>query len=422
MILEIRLSNFFSIKEEVILDLRAANMQSKQAKELSGNIFKYDKINVLKSLALYGANASGKSNIIKAIRFCTLMVLNSHTHNEDAVFNFIPFKFDGYSKKTSTFFIRFVHNNMEYEYYYELTRTEIIKESLFFYPKGRIAKVFERNEKAGKTKQEKYSFGSYINRPLDVAESTSVKTLFISRASQMDREIPKEVFSFFSQFFILDIVLPTDDRMEYYFNNYKKELLTALQIADNDIVDFKIRKDVVPVTRVDFKRDVKTKLTSTSMSENMQEKVFIYSYHKNNPKEPFDFFIEESAGTKKLLLSLLTILDVTKQNKALIIDELENNLHPHIVEFILKLFHKSKGAQLIYATHNTNLLDLKKLRKDQINFCNKKEDGSTELYSLYDYSDFRETMDVEKAYLQGRFDAIPFMDDSEENIEQLIHE
>jgi len=422
MILEIRLSNFFSIKDEITLDLRAANIQSKQAKELSDNIFKYDKISVLKSLALYGANASGKSNIIRAIRFCSLMVLNSHSHNEDAVFNFIPFKFDGYDKKPSSFFIRFVYNNIEYEYSFKLTRTEILEESLYFYPKGRIAKVFDRNESGGKIKQEKYSFGNYINRPFDVAENTSAKTLFISRGSQMDRDIPKDIFNFFNQHFVLDILLVNDARIEYYFKNFNKDLLIALQIADSDIVDLKTRKDIVPVTRIDFKKDGKTKHMSSSTSEGLQEKVFISSFHKKNPKVPFDFFIEESAGTKKLLLSLLTILDVTKQNKTLIIDELENNLHPHIVEFILKLFHKSKGAQLIYATHNTNLLDLKKLRKDQINFCNKKEDGSTEVYSLYDYSDFRDTMDVEKAYLQGRFDAVPFMDDSEENIEQLIHE
>ena len=76
---------------------------------------------------------------------------------------------------------------------------------------------------------------------------------------------------------------------------------------------------------------------------------------------------------------------------------------------------------MIYTTHNTNLLDLKKLRKDQINFCNKKEDGSTEVYSLYDYSDFRETMDVEKAYLQGRFDAVPYLNDSDDNIKRLVN-
>lgn len=421
MVLEIRLSNFFSIKEEITLDLRAANIQTKQAKELSGNIFDLDKLKVIKTLALYGANASGKSNIIKAIRFCVLMVINSHTHNENAIFNFMPFKFDGYPNKPSTFFIRFVHKNIEYEYSFELTRSQIIKESLYYYPKGRIAKVFERNETAGETKKEKYSFGNQINRPLDVAESTSMKTLFVSRASQMDRDIAKDIYTFFHDYFILDIFFPTDANIEYYFNNYKSELLSALQIADSDIVDLNIRKDKVPVKRIDFKKDEKNKM-STNISDGMQETIFISSFHKKDTKQQFEFFTEESAGTIKMFLAILSILDVTQNNKTLLIDELETNLHPHIVEFIIKIFHKSKSAQLIYATHNTNLLDLKKLRKDQIYFCNKREDASTEIYSLNDYSDFRDTMDVEKAYLQGRFDAIPFMNDSDEKIEQLFHE
>jgi hypothetical protein len=91
------------------------------------------------------------------------------------------------------------------------------------------------------------------------------------------------------------------------------------------------------------------------------------------------------------------------------------------VEFIIKLFYSSGSAQLIFSTHNTKLLDLDKIRKDQIYFVNKTSTGSTDLYSLFDYKDFRETMDVEKAYLQGRFDAIPFIDDSIANLKSLIN-
>ena len=87
MILEVRLSNLFSIKDEVVLDLRAGNIQTKQAKELQYHYFAHGKDNVLKSAAIYGANASGKSNVIKAIRFCCRMIFNSHTHNEDVSFN-----------------------------------------------------------------------------------------------------------------------------------------------------------------------------------------------------------------------------------------------------------------------------------------------------------------------------------------------
>jgi hypothetical protein len=93
-----------------------------------------------------------------------------------------------------------------------------------------------------------------------------------------------------------------------------------------------------------------------------------------------------------------------------LIDEIETSLHTKLVEYILGLFHHSQSAQLIYTTHNTYLLDTNKLRKDQIYFVNKRADGSSDLYSLFDYKDFRENMDLEKAYLQGRFDAIPYID------------
>ena len=420
MILEIRLSNFFSIKDEIVIDLKAANIQTKQAKELESNVFDYNKTKVLKTIALYGANASGKSNIMKAIRFCSLMVLNSHNHNEDAIFNFMPFKFDGYETKPSKFYINFVYQNIEYEYSFELTRKEIKKESLFYYPKGRITKVFERDEDKGRTKKEKYSFGNQIVRPFDIAENTSVKTLFISRASQMDREIAKDVFKFFLEDFILDILMPMDIKIEYYFNNYKNELLSAMQIADSDIIDFSIEKRPIQGIKIDVKHTPNEPLM-TSISEQSQEKVFVISYHKKDRTKKFEFFEEESDGTIRLFLAMLTIIDIIKNNKTLLIDEIERHLHPGIVEYLIKLFNFSKNAQLIFTTHNTNLLDLKKLRRDQIYFCNKKEDSSTEIYSLYDFKDFRETMDAEKAYLTGRFGAVPFLSDSDKEIEKLLN-
>ncbi len=162
MILEIRLSNFFSIKDEITLDLRAGNIKTQKAKALSNNVFEFEKNKVLKTVALYGANASGKSNIIKAIRFCNSMVFSSHQHNENAIFKFQPFKFKGYQKKPSYYFIRFVSNDIEYEYSFSLTRTEILTESLYYFPKGRKAKIFTRDESSGKTKKDKYSFGSVL--------------------------------------------------------------------------------------------------------------------------------------------------------------------------------------------------------------------------------------------------------------------
>ncbi len=414
MVLEIRIGNFFSIKDEIVLDLRAANINTQKAKALKSNIFETNKTKVLKTIAIYGANASGKSNIIKAIRFCNAMVFESHLHNENTVYKFKPFKFQGYKNKPSTYFIRFVSKGIEYEYSFSLTPTEIITESLYYYPQGRIKKIFTRDERSGKTKKEKYSFGSVIRRPMDVAENTSNKTLYISRASQMDREIAKEIFNYFNNIFILGYKARP---IELLFNENKTILLDALKIADSDIVDIKIKKEKHPGKNLSFNLTT----NQASVEDVEQEQLKITSYHQSSPKVPFDFGTEESAGTQKLFFIMLSIIDIIKNNKILLIDEIEESLHTSIVEYIVNLFNKSKNAQLIFATHNTKLLNLNKMRKDQIYFTNKNDKGATDLYSLYDYNDFRDSMDAEKAYLQGRFDAVPFIS-SIENLKEIINE
>ena len=417
MVLEIRISNFFSIKDEIVLDFRAANIKSANAKALQDNIFEENKTDVLKTIAIYGANASGKSNIIKAIRFCHAMVFESHIHNENTVYNFQPFKFDGYEKKISKYFIRFVSNGVEYEYAFSLTRLKIVTESLYYYPKGRITKIFTRDEQLGKTKKEKYSFGDLIKRPMDVAENTSVKTLYISRASQMDREIGKEIFNYFHNQFILDYVGFGASAIETLSNQNKQQLIEAIKIADSDIVDVSIK--VLKKAGKHYKADSKT--MTLTVEDVVQDYLQIKTYHKSSPSIAFDFLTEESQGTIKLFFIMLTILDVVKKNKVLLIDEIEDSLHPKIIEYLFNIFRTGEKAQLLCTTHNTRFLDLKKVRKDQIYFANKKSNGSTDLYSLYDYSDFRDTMDLEKAYLQGRFDAVPFVDDSQQKIKSLLH-
>lgn len=419
MVLEIKLSNFFSFNEEVILDLRAGNISTKKSNNLSDNIFKFNEQEVLKTLALYGANASGKSNLIKTIRFCNAMVYESHKHNENTIFNFKPFKFKGYSNKPSTYFIRFVLNEVEYKYSFSLNRTEILKESLYYYPNGRKAKIFERDENAGNQKRDKYSFGSsVIRRPFDVAESTSKKTLYISRASQMDREIPKDIFNFFHSQFILRHSSYGASNIESLIKVYKNQLLKALRLADSDIVDFKcnLKKEKGKRLRANLDTEV------AFFEDDILESIEIKTYHKFSPNIAFDFMTEESNGTKKLFFMMLTILDIVRSNKTLLIDEIEDSLHPKIVKYIISIFNASKNSQLIFSTHNTNLLDLDQFRKDQIWFINKKDDGGSDLYSLYDYSDFRDTMDLEKAYLQGRFDSVPIVDDSREKLHEIMSE
>ena len=382
MVLEIALTNFFSINEKITLDLQAANIQTKEARVLDGNTFKVGNERLLKTVAIYGANASGKSNIIKAVKAAVDMILDSHNYNEGDSFGFKPFKF-GRNDIPSEFYIRFIVNGIEHEYSFSCTRDEIITESLYYYPKGRKALIFSRDERKAGGKKEKYEFTTVIRRPMDVASNTSRKTLFLSRASQMDREKAKEIYRWFNEQLVFSYRGNASVATDCFLGDNKDAVLRVLKAADSDIVEFSYKDG---------------ELTT---------------FHRRNPSLPFDFNTEESEGTKILFKIMLTVMDVVRNNKVMFLDEVETSLHTRLVEYLINLFHNSRSAQLVFTTHNTHLLDMTRFRKDQIFFVNKRDDGSSDLYSLFDYKDFREKMDLEKAYLQGRFDAVPYINEFE---------
>ena len=379
MVLEIRLSNMLSFRDEVTLDLQAAKIQTKKARELEGNLFSVDGEQMLKSVALFGANASGKSNVIKAIRACVNMVRSSHNYNVDTRFAISPFKFEDYANKPSSFYIRFLLNGVEYEYSFSFMHDEIITETLYYYPNGRKSLVFSRDESRGTEKKDIYEFKTVIKRPFDVADNTSKKTLYISRACQMDREIAQKIFLFFCNDIVLDYQVANIDSLDNLFKERKEQMLEVLRTADSDIIDFKIQNNAIT------------------------------TFHRTNPSVAFDFETEESEGTKTLFRMMVRMIGIIHEGKMLLVDEIDNSLHTQLVEFVIGMFNHSDHAQLIYTTHNTHLLNTDFQRRDQVYFVNKREDGSSDLYSLFDFKDFRDTLDMEKAYLQGRFDAIPYI-------------
>ncbi|WP_308596607.1 AAA family ATPase [uncultured Parabacteroides sp.] len=409
MILKIEFENFYSIKDRIRIDFRAANINTALARELKHNVMEWNGVPVLKSVGLFGPNASGKSNILTAISFCCRMVLESHLNNEGAVFNFEPFKFDGMQDKPSKFLIDFVCENVEYEYAFELTKSRILAESLYHYPVGRRAKVFVR--KADGT----YSFGNgVIAKPGDVVLNTSDKNLFLSRASSMNREIGQKLYRYFMNQFLLGLVNVNDMMVLDSFNTYKRVILKALEICDTDITDIDVRKEQIPAPTV--------VPGQAELSYRLVDILRFKTVHRNQPDVMFDMDMEESSGTRKLFQILLRLLDVVKYKKGIMMDEFDMGLHTRLADFILDLIHASEGSQLLFSSHNTNLIDVKSLRRDQIVFVNKTENGATEVYSLYDFKDFRENMDAEKGYIQGRFDAVPYVDSSVECIKQLLEE
>ncbi len=410
MLLKIELENFYSIKEKISVDFRAGNINTAQARQLANNVVEWNGQTVLKSIGLFGPNASGKSNIVKAIDFCCRMILGSHLHNENTVFKFQPFKFDGWDNKPSRFFVDFVCDNVEYEYSFSLTRTEILEESLYYYPNKRRAKIFSRIG-------DKFSFAEgVIPRAKDVAFNTSRKNLFISRASSMNRELAQKIYKYFLNSFMLGLVQLSDNSIEELFTKYKNVVLEALNVCDSDITNIELQKEKA--------QRVSLAITDKETPIQVQdvEIVKFLTYHKFAPNVPFDMDAEESNGTRQLFRELLCLLDAVKNGKALMIDEFDKSLHTLLADFILDLIHASSKSQLLFTSHNTNLIDTNRLRKDQILFVKKNDDGSTDVYSLYDFKSFRETMDAEKGYIQGRFDAIPMLNSSVGSLKKLLED
>ena len=353
MILKIEFENFFSIRDRVRIDFRAANINTTLTRELRHNVIDWNGVPVLKSVGLFGPNASGKSNILKAVSFCCR------------------------------------------------------SESLYHFPFGRRAKIFVRNADG------KYSFGTgVISKPADVVLNTSDKNLFLSRASSMNREIAQMLYRYFMNQFLLGLVNVNDVMVLDGFNTYKRVILKALEVCDTDITDIEVRKEQIPAPVVAPGQG--------EISFKLMDVLKFKTFHRGNKDVMFDLDLEESNGTKKLFQILIRLLDVVKSRKGIMMDEFDMGLHTRLADFILDLIHASGGSQLLFSSHNTHLIDVKRLRRDQIVFVNKTEDGATEVYSLYDFKDFRENMDAEKGYIQGRFDAVPYVDSSVDSIKQLL--
>ncbi|MBQ3687963.1 MAG: ATP-binding protein [Treponema sp.] len=417
MLLKFLVSNFYSIKGTLTVDFEAEHIATGGAKALPDNVFVESGKKYLKTIGVFGPNASGKTSIYKALLFCSRLVLDSHMNNEGSVFNFMPFKFDGYYEKPSEFRINFICDGVEYEYSFSLTRKEIVSESLYYYPGRRKAKIFTRNEQVGKSKPEIFSFADgFFVKPMDVAQSTGRNTLFISRASQMDRELAKKIYNFFLTELYVGVPQIRTDYAVGLFEKNKPLVLEALRMADSDIADIEVRKEkvVVPAIAPDLRLGIPAVQTEFIMR--------FLTAHKRNPDVKFDLYGEESAGTIQIFSLLLVLLDICKRGKTLVVDEFDLSLHTGLAQFIINMVHASRGAQLLFTSHNTNLIDVKKFRRDQICFTNKRDDGSTEFYSLFDFKDFRENMDAEKGYLQGRFDAVPYVTASVDEIRRLFGE
>lgn len=417
MILKIELENFFSIRDRVCIDFRAGNINTEQSRKLADNVIVWKSIKILKSIGLFGPNASGKTSILKAINFCQMLIRRSQRYGGDDVFRYEPFKFGGHDRP-SVFLIDFVLDDTEYEYSFSLLHSEIIAESLYHYPNNRRARIFVR-----RGNDYRFSEG-VLPRPKDVELNTGSKNLFLSQAASMNRELAQKLCRYFSVPWMRwgqESIFPPWRRpgFEKLFDDNKRLIVAALAASDSDIYDIEKYRDIISPEELQIDR---------TADDIMRRDVSMFrmckfrTYHRIDGRIPFDLE-EESLGTRKLFALLAVLIDAAKNRRSIVLDEFDSSLHANIAEFVLDIVNASSQSQLLFTSHNLSLINADRLRKDQIVFVSKNnKSGATEISSLYDYSDFRGGMNAEKAYRQGRFDAVPVVTLSVKDIKRLFEE
>ncbi len=424
MIVEFSLGNYKSYKDVKVLSLTAAN----DKEHITNNVHtieipygqKHKTFNILKSAVIYGANASGKSNLLDGLLFMQAFIMHSSKNmqiNEDIPIE--PCLVSAEAENEPSFFeIIFYFEDVLYRYGFEVTTKAVVSEWLFYTPKGVEVKLFIRDKN-------NFDLGHSFKEGKGLEQKTRQNALFLSVCAQFNSSRAKTIFDWFKR---LNVISGLEDKQSLPFTlnkledpNYLPEIEHFIKQADIGIE--KILFEQKNIKLADVPEAIKTHLLhqiegfkpgSVQIQTIEQSFRFIHSkYDKEENVSSVSFTHEkESQGTQKLFAIAGPILDTLKFGKTLFIDELDTRLHPLLTQYIIKLFNSKemnkKNAQLIFATHDINLLSNRFFRRDQIWFTEKNRFNVTDLYSLSDFK-VRKDATFNKDYIMGKYGAIPYI-------------
>ena len=414
MLLYFDVKNYKLFKDTISLSLMAnSKVRVKPEWMLAEKTSFLEKHPVLRAAAIYGANATGKSSLLDALTILKQAVVYGKNRKSGKFIGITPFMKDpDMVKKPTEFTLGILVKGIRYEYSLILDRERVYKEALFYYPHTGRRLCFRRDRSAGITMRKQYRFGKGMgpaNELYGLAAAAGDETfLFASK----DYPIFKEIFIWFYN--TLGIIDSGEELNERFTIRYAKKhdqmgkVVEMLQKADLPIQDIKVTER--KYTESDLKSFGIPDDMMKELSENLVD-MKIFTIH-DTPYGPVQFPLDaESDGTQKFLSLIGPIIDTEDHEGVIVIDELERSLHPILVREIIERFRNTScSCQLIFTTHNTQLLSDHIFRKDQIWITDKdKKTGIGTLNSLNDFSDIRDSWDIGKAYLQGRFGGIPFV-------------
>lgn len=426
MIIEFAVKNFRSIYDTQVLRF----VPKEDILDYQDNIYSFEgDLKLLNVICIYGANASGKSNILRGFLEMRNFLLNSNKLNSNDALPNYKFKLFKENSEPTTFQIKFLFNSTQFVYGYSFKENIIVSEWLHKVIGEKKEKLFERSFDDIDINEESAEFQNQSNR-LDVyVESTNPNTLFLAKLDSNGLEIGKNLFSYFSQIYTFNIkssgFFPkenTNNSEEYLppsamyneeiklINPNNKKLIYTQKRLNNFLQEFKLN-----INKIYTSKDSEGGFERIKVRHNLSDK----NGQKLKDFTDSDFLEMESNGTVRLSRIAIPIMFSTITGSPLIIDEIEDKLHPLLVNYLIYYFMNPKTnplkAQLIFTTHNTNILSYSKLRRDQIWLTEKNKLSATELYSLADIKINKNSNEesvfgnnIERNYLEGKFGAIPF--------------
>jgi AAA15 family ATPase/GTPase len=425
MLIEFSVTNFLSFKNKATLSMVAAERD----KTLPQNLVPpgdAQGLSLLKTAAVYGANASGKSNLWKAFNVFQSLVIKSAFLDPSVLQEAIPFRLHEESENAPTEFeIVFLLDGVRYCYGVALDRKKIHREWLFSYPKKQTRLLFDRD--MSRDAKERFKFGPHWKgHRRQMADMTRDNALFLSVSAQMNHPVCLEIANFFDSSTSMisheDLTGLSRKFNEFFIFSEKTEkekIINLLNLADFSINDIIIKDKE---GRITHENDYKNVWTQYELMELISLSNFeiIFRHKKllmDGTEDVTDFKLnEESTGTIHFLYLLPILMMVFRNGCILFIDEFELHLHPLLTQWIIKLFNdpemNPKGCQLVFMTHDAGLLESGLLRRDQIWFTEKNQRGESELFSLWDFIKTpRKVENIRKNYLAGRYGAVPILSD-----------
>jgi len=401
-IIEFSVGNFKIFKEKVVFSMFARK---------SNHTFDSNGENLLKTLLIYGPNASGKSTLLQAFVSLWNGITKSANSPEGSILPYQPFALSSEENKPVFFEVVFSLGKNIFKYNFSFLQDEIVAENLFeILLSGKEKKILIR-------KKQRIEVFSDFEKSEDVKEKTRKNVLFLSATSQWNNKLAMQIVGGFKNNTQVISSLNSESYQGYTIKLFKEDqekknkILDFLKQADFCIEDGTVekmeipefvRKQMLTIGAKDAPSEVDTVFFSHNKFDTKGDKIGIAKFNLG----------EESDGTRKFFDVLGPIVDTLENGNVLFIDEFDNSLHPYLTKFVIDLFEKKNpnNAQLIVTTHNTSLLSHKDLNKEQFWFTEKDKFGVGKLFSLAEFKTQRNDTEFSKKYLEGRFGALPFID------------